>query len=190
MLLVSRYSYTWLGWSSSLSHINLFIRKNYNSSFDKSYSRFRSVCLMHSIDFAEKRARQWRFRSRWSEFSANQPTTNSWPLFHGFEAALRASKCVNWMTLAQSSTLLRIYIIAIIVQIVSGRFLVRISNTIREFHIIRKILPNLSNGLHPLKLSSDNIWKVHWISYQTDIEHRRVNTIVILSMIAHKCFLK
>lgn len=187
MLLVSRYSYTW---SSSLSHINLFIRKNYNSSFDKSYSRFRSVCLMHSIDFAEKRARQWRFRSRWSEFSANQPTTNSWPLFHGFEAALRASKCVNWMTLAQSSTLLRIYIIAIIVQIVSGRFLVRISNTIREFHIIRKILSNLSNGLHPLKLSSDNIWKVHWISYQTDIEHRRVNTIVILSMIAHKCFLK
>lgn len=165
MLLVSRYSYTGLDWSSSVSYIYLFTRKNYNSSFDKSYSRFCSVCLMHSIDFAEKTARQWRFRSRWSEFSANQPTTNSWPLFHGFEAALRASKCVNWMTLAQSSTLLRIYIIAIIVQIVSGRFLVRISNTIREFHVIRKILPNFSNRFHLLKLTYTDIWKVHWISH-------------------------
>lgn len=60
-------------------------------------------------------------------------------LFRRFEAALRASKCVNWMTLAQSSTLLRIYVITIAVQTAAAEFLVRISSAIRGLDLREEI---------------------------------------------------
>lgn len=107
--------------------------------------------------------------------SESSPTTNSPSLFHGFEAALRASKCVNWMTLAQSSTLLRIYVIAITMQIVSSKFLVRISCAIPR--IAFESFWNNARNYHP-----DPIVK-RFIESKTDVKRRGVNTIVALSMI-------
>lgn len=63
-----------------------FIIKKYNSLFNRFWSTSSFLWCIGS----SKRACRWRPRS--IEIPLNQPTTNSPSLFHGFEAALRASE--------------------------------------------------------------------------------------------------